>query len=444
MNRRFRLNRFVRTGFWGCVVLLLVCLTARLLWRAAGTETGIQTLQSQWRDATLGWFLGSREPISSREPTDQAKYWLREVDRVLEAHPNDAELTMGAAVVLDSPGEGFAARYLKGLIKNTSIPDLNQAGIKRAEDAFEKQCGHRCLELAARATKTEPTNIEWWRLHALLLHGLSLRSSDGPPRDADWLNTLNQCAQHDPDNALYDYLAADYYWEAAAEIDFSGAKERLVIKDADKFNKGIARFEQGQTKRCFSVGDRGFTAVADFLSHSQIPLADQPPIVNGRRIHLRRQAILRNLWRWQCCRANQQELAGNINEALALHRQNLHLIAQHERDGTSTTYDLIAMASKMATATQISTLADTHKGTIGDSERKQIAAVLEATRTQQQIIQRAMQNLAKSKSPPTAVAGTLSGEDLAAAPLFRHRAFSCYPASLDRPSGNNPVPAIGR
>ncbi len=35
-------------------------------------------------------------------------------------------------------------------------------------------------------------------------------------------------------DALYDYLAAHFYWESSAEIEFTDASDVLVIKDADR------------------------------------------------------------------------------------------------------------------------------------------------------------------------------------------------------------------
>ncbi|MCX7427991.1 MAG: hypothetical protein NTW96_20475 [Planctomycetia bacterium] len=288
MNRPFlRLKHPISAGIWPCALVLVVCLSARLFWRATQMESGMGALGLQWRDATLGWVLGAYEPIDSREPAEQAEYWLREVDRVLEAHPNDAALTMGAALVLDSPGEGFVWRYRKlgsTLTPGRVLPDLDVLAIRRAKDAFRRQCHRRCLELAATAARLDPTNVQWWRLYAVLLYRRSWYCDDATPCDPDWLSTLDECARHDPDNALYDYLAARFCWRAAAEVVVSDAKRGLVIKDAEKFRQAIRRFEQGKAKPYFSVGDADSAAVADFLTHTRTPLRDHECIVNRRPI----------------------------------------------------------------------------------------------------------------------------------------------------------------
>src|SRR5690606_2473370 len=98
------------------------------------------------------------------------------------------------------------------------------------------------LELAGTAARLEPANIHWWRYYAQLLARCSRFSDDLTPRDPDWVTVLDECARHDPDNALYDYLAARFFWDAAAEVDYSGATAPLLINDTDIFRQGIRRF----------------------------------------------------------------------------------------------------------------------------------------------------------------------------------------------------------
>jgi hypothetical protein len=384
---------------------LLLCLSIRLLLLASGTETGLEALHLHWRDATLGWVQGRYKPIHSREPPEQAEFWLREVDRALEAYPDDASMVMGAALVLDSPGTGFLSRYLKKVERIPgfgAFPELDEEGIRRAQDTFENQCKKRCLELAGRPAELDPASVEWWRLRALLLWRCSFHSYDETPRDPRWISTLQECAEHDPDNALYDYLAAYLYWEASAEMDFSGMNERLVVKDAERFERGINHFERGQAKPYFAVGDDGFPAVAQFLRHTPTPITDHEQIVNSRGIHLRRSLLLRGVWRWQRLRAEEKASAGDVGAALALKRQNLHLIAQYTGAGDSTAYDHVATACKVATTATMRTLADEHRGSVGDSDIKEIVGLQEVCLVEQKVLEHAGRELAKGKIRPRA------------------------------------------
>ena len=63
----------------------------------------------------------------------------------------------------------------------------------------------------------KPEDVRWWRLRALLLVSNNLYGSQNEPRDPDWLNILEQCKSHDPDNALYDYLAAWQFWDVGVQ-----------------------------------------------------------------------------------------------------------------------------------------------------------------------------------------------------------------------------------
>ncbi len=418
MTRRFlELTRSLSLVVWGCALLLIACLIIRLLWHAAQLETGFQSLYSHWRDATLGWVEGSYEPISSRQPSEQAEYWLREIDKVSELHPNDAQLTMGAAIVLDSPAGGYLLRFVKRPITSPTvgiIPEWDKEGIKRAEDLFESRCKNRCLELAAMAARADPMNVERWRLYALLLQRCSPEVYEDTPRSADWLKILDECARHDPDNALYDYLAADFWWRAAAEVNFGGTitMDRLTIKDGAKFKRGVARFEQGQTKSCFAIGDAGYKAVADFLSHTKTPLTDHEPIVNSRSIQTRRVLLLREAWQWQGVRATERAFAGDPISALKLCRQNLHLIEQYEAAGAPAAYDQIAIVLKVGTTSQMQTFANAVNGAMSGSAKREVAAVREDAILQQQIVKCAAGKVATTTGSPATVTPAIGGPAL--------------------------------
>lgn len=185
--------------------------------------------------------------------------------------------------MLDSPSQEYVSKYLKRIETIPgfgAFPELDEEGLKAAEDAFEAQCKERCLELAAQATEADPTNVDWWRLRALLIWRYSMYSYDDSPRVDNWLEILQDASQHDPENALYDYLAAHFYWESSAEVDFQGETEQLAVKDAERFDRGVHHFEQGQKRTFFVVGDAGFApavlAEADRHFQENIAFARKP------------------------------------------------------------------------------------------------------------------------------------------------------------------------
>lgn len=386
------MRRFATFSFWICTLLALLCLGCHLLWLATQTETGLETVELQWRHATWGWIVGNRTPIHSQEPVDQAKFWLRETDRVLANHSDNSQLAMGAALVLDSPSPEYTNKYLKKIETIPGIgafPELDQEGLKRAEKAFQSLCGKRTLELAAQATELEPANVEWWRLRAILLWRYSMHSSGDSPPAPNWAEILDQCAQHDPDNALYDYLAADFYWKWSAEIQFSGLERQLVVKDAERFNRGKDRFAQGQEKPFFAVGDAGFTAVAEFLRHTTVPLIDQEKIVNSRTIHLRRSLLLRDIFRWQDLCADEAAAAGDVSAALIMKRQNLRLLDQYTSAGALTAYEEIGTAIRVAAAAQLSNLANQHQDLCSAKELEEIEGWEVNARLAKKVLQQA-------------------------------------------------------
>ena len=389
--------------FWTCTLLLAAGLGCRLLWVAWQTETGLQTLKWQWRDATLGLLVGSRTSIHEREPIDQAEYWLLETGRVLREHPDDARLAIGAALVLDSPSMGYIRNYVEKIETFPgfgTFPEIDREGIVRAEDAFESRCRERCLEYAAAATDIDPSEKEWWRLRAMLLWRESMHSLDSGPRTANWQEVIEECARHDPENALYDYLAAEFEWESSATKEMSipngVMREWLDVTDPAGFERGIAHFERGQRKPYLAVGDAGFTAVAEFLGSAQIPIFDHVQVVESRQIHMRRILLLRGIWRWQQYRAVEKASAGDVSSALELYRQNLHLIDQYTGAMASTAYDNVAMASRVGTTSTMNLLAEEHRNSLPSAEIEEIIALEETARLKRKVVEKAAQELATS------------------------------------------------
>ena len=163
---------------------------------------------------------------------------------------------------------------------------LDQDAIDAAKADLEEQCNARCLFLAERATRLEPKDVRWWRMRALLQFDPNNRE----PRQADWLETLDECSRHDPENALYDYLAALQMWTSSAEYDWPDDKNwpedeyRLLVEDSDVFEQGCSRFDAGQSRPFVAIGEDGFPAVTDFLSSSGLPKVDQAEVAVSRMV----------------------------------------------------------------------------------------------------------------------------------------------------------------
>jgi len=384
-----------------CSLLVLLFLACRLLLVALQTETGLQTLSLSWWDATCGAVLGKHEPIYSQEPAIQAEYWLAESDRVLEAHGDNAQITMGAALALDNPGTAYYGRYLKNYKRFTetiSFPNVDYESLGRAIDLFESKCADRCLQLAARATELDPENPKWWRLRALLLMRYSTFFSYDSPRDPKWLEILDECSRHDTDNALYDYLAASFYWKDSASIDFTDDNDRLVIKDVERFNQGVSRFARGQEKPYFALGDSGIAAVADFLFCTRAPLVEHQEIIESRGIERRFSESLRDLWRFERARAFKAAQVGELDSALSLCRQNLHFIDQYTNASDSMTYDPLAMSLRVTIYQQIRELASEHQDFLSAEESKEFYNLEKDARLTDKVVEEAYDKLDEGRS----------------------------------------------
>lgn len=422
-QRPYCVKRVATYVFWICTFLVLVGLSCRLVWRASQLETGFQTLRLQWTDATLGLILGKRTPVPSREPILQARVWLDEIDRRLPSIENDAEMMIGAALLLDSPAQDYQSNYIakiESIPGFQPIPTMNGLGIKIAEDAFEAECKKELLELATKATEIDPTNVDWWRLRALLLWRESMHSSVDSPRVDNWLEVLHEASKHDPDNSLYDYLAANHYWESSAEFDFQDVKVRLVVTNDGRFDLGISQFQQGQKKPFCAIGDAGFSAVAKFLSDSRTPLIEHERIINGRFIHARRSSLLFDLCRWQCYRADAVAEQGNVRTALAIQLEKLRLLDQFAAADPLGRYDGNAIAWYASTTTQISTLALEHKELFSAKEVEAFQAMEENAHLIDEINLQVGRELAKSLKPlPTGIANGGSPAKIALAMVAR-------------------------
>ena len=88
------------------------------------------------------WWYGLVAPALSAE---KAEFWLGETSRILAAHPNDAGLTMGAAMMLDAPAGGYGKRYVKyqegpawlPVIPRFDYPALQRVPAQRAHSLVE-------------------------------------------------------------------------------------------------------------------------------------------------------------------------------------------------------------------------------------------------------------------------------------------------------------------
>ncbi len=314
------------------------------------------------------------------EPPEQADFWMAEIDRLEQAISESASMQMGAAWVLDSPGIGFLSNHWEESGLGTTIPaialQMDEDAVKAAAEKFRQRCLNRCLLLAKRATEAEPNDVRWWRMRALLLFdGAPFWGRQGfEPRCDDWLDILDSCSRHDPENALYDYLAAFQLWKQAAAYDWPGSSDLptdfdgsfegseefseledfseggygggyvdddsaeefeesddlwiLTINDEKKYAVGTKRFLVAQNKDFLAVGEAGFPAVANFVEQARLRKADQAAVAVSRMVTVRQSLLFSRLWRWQGVRDDHAQQRGDAASTKEILLQNSKLYDQ--------------------------------------------------------------------------------------------------------------------
>ena len=191
----------------GIVVLLLLIPLVRLAWVTSRTETGWETISQQWRDATVGLVAGEHQPISSREPVEQAAFWLRETQRIVAAEPENPELAMGAALLLASPAWASSfAIFASAASPAPRLPQLHRSD-RPSRQHLQEQCHPSAWQWPPRQQNCNPTSRAGGGCGRCCSLPVKSRRPSRAARVPDWLGVLRQCRKHDPDNALYDYLA---------------------------------------------------------------------------------------------------------------------------------------------------------------------------------------------------------------------------------------------
>ena len=239
--------------------ILAIVLIVRLIWVAAHTECGWTLLKQQWLDATVGLVSRRTVPIYMQEPADQADFWLKEAKRITDADPENAELAMGAALVLDS---------LSITVENYYKPSVSE---DHEAENIEKECTDRCLALGAKAMKLEPDEQSWRRLSALMLvpENCFYYMIFLPPRDSKWINILEKYKNLDAKNALYDYLVAAFLWHNSIVDENSDRQNKNTITDPEKYDMALEYFQKGQKlDYCFTTDDEN-RALISFLKQAE-------------------------------------------------------------------------------------------------------------------------------------------------------------------------------
>ena len=298
-----------------CVVI--VVLSLRLVTVVSGSASGWHSLWYDWK-AEAWRLLGQTTSVSEELPEKQAQYWLQQVEQI-PATRTDAQVALGAAWMLTEPQYGFLKRDILTTEDARELSGNLFELRNRAEAEYQALCRDACLEQAAIATQLAPEDVDFWRQRALLLFVLSDESEWEHPTE-DWLSLLAECAVHDPENALYDYLAAIRFYQQSAEPVWDD-DYRLTLKIANPkiYAQAEQRLEAGQKKPTLDVGAITWSATLAFLEQTSLPRGEQIKAAEGQNAIYPAEMIAIRLLRWldNACKSDlrQKKYAAVIRNA---------------------------------------------------------------------------------------------------------------------------------
>lgn len=297
-------RRVPRPAAWSVIVLLflLVIGFGRLYWSARSGSEEFATSIRMLAGATVGAVIDLRTPAESH-PNVQLEFWQSEIDRILDAHPADAELHAAAAVMLAEPSSLYSSQLIREVAAGAdsdrwSVSSNFLERLHEARSRFDKKGAKRSTELMRRATELDPDDPRWWRLRAVLLWPSRLSSRDRQPLDPSWEQVLNVAKQHDPGNALYSLLQA--HWAIEQAVDFDEDMD-FVIEDLDAWRQAIEHVRQSVASPHLTLGEPAMNGVVRLHELSQHPLPTTTESVRARFVASRAvhpsALLIRNLMR---------------------------------------------------------------------------------------------------------------------------------------------------
>ena len=393
------------------LLLLAGILGTRLAWTLTTSATGWRPCLDQWAKAAGGFAGIERPALSDQAPEEQAEFWLHEVESVDRAD-DDPILAMGAAWMLDAPQYAFVRHHLRKN-ENFDFPGMpagagwepDYEAIGALCDDFESLCREECLAKIEKATRLDESNVELWRARALLLfRTMEFTDTGEEPRRDDWLAVLDECAKHDPENALYDYLAALCLWTSSAEYEWEEDGYVLKVEDAEGFERGNARFASGLTKPCLKSGMEGYAATLAFLEETSVAKTDHANIAGSRQIAARVNNLAYQLMRWQSAQRDVKKRNREFEAAVVFLRNVLRISDQVTESGNHADLSLPKLTLRHWSLANLEDMQKDHPDLLSADEAKRVSEELATIPLDLKILQESFVRLRKK-------AGTLISTD---------------------------------
>jgi len=385
------------------LILLLACLLLglHLAWRLTGSATGFTYQAQAWVDAGVALLGIDDRTIGRQHPPRQAEFWLREIERIPETQ-SDSQIALGAAWMLDSPQLEYITLLLqqKPAEERFGLPQRMQYEINRElaaelEDEFEAACGKACAAQIDQAIALDPNNLDAWRAKAMFAFRPRTLVAEYEPRVPEWRTVLRECAKHDPDNALYDYLAALQLWETSAEVNLEFEQESekysIDIHDQQSFQEADAHFAAGAEKPFLKFGLNHHAATIAFLKHSSLPTGDHLNAAGSRSLFVRGQRLLFYLARQRRYRLWIDQQDGDHQAAAEHARAILRIVDQST--GQLVDLTLVEETVRKWALQELVRLSEDDPGMFSDQETEKLTAELEAVKLDLQVARAAMKVL---------------------------------------------------
>lgn len=396
--------------------LLFAGLTLRWFWLIQQSDTGWAPHRETWVISAAGLLERDYLRLRDADPAVQAEFWLQEIDRIPETQ-TDPELALGAAWMLDGPEYGFLRRYYRrradfspyfpttDLLPVTARMELDDAAVERALDEFESRCRERCLEQIETATRLDQDNPEVWRAQALLLFEEKAFSSAEGPRREDWLLVLDICRDHDPENALYDYLAARQLGLESAEYLIE--QDILQVNDPIGFRQSNEFMAAGLKKPRLQFGTAHEPATLALLRRTSLPTERYPEVAAGRLTDHRASTLkLRGLLIWQAQRAMTSLHEGDVHAAVERRRELARIEEQLVPEGNTVNRADVVPLRPLRLAGLLKVEKE-HPGTLSAAEVQELEAELQEARIEEKIRVELIKRVEAQRSPPRTLADLL-------------------------------------
>ena len=346
----------------GVAVAALACAAVllRATWVASHTEGGWEILGDHLRAGLPRALRGSGQAFDERGL--RKSEWLWEQANRVEADPKAiAADFMGAALsfvqFFNRPGVDIYA--FGGILwRDNPTPGGAESTATPQPVVLYEDWMRRSRNLAAHATQLEPDQVEWWRLRAVLMnfrHGVREgprldRLKEDPEFD---LELLDEGVKHDPENALYDYLAGSYLWSQSVARGFRSVsgfdvdiereatilqrgheallkqfastvgdhvippvsnfdRLRSPVVDREQYSIAMEHFRRALARSCFATGAASSTAVVSFLDHCPSPISVKLQYLEPMKFSALRSSAYPNA-------------TGPIHEAVAAHLRDRDL-----------------------------------------------------------------------------------------------------------------------